>query len=422
MNTSTVLGYAGRWPLRHTVSIPQKNRLSHMLVVGMTGVGKTTTLRSVLAQDMSQGRSIVVIDGKGDPGILGPLIKNFNWVLFGAEVEGNLSYNPLIGSPDQVVSAFIDAFGFHNEYYEGCATRLITTYLRLCEKLHKVPTIRELSKMALSIAKFMDQGSQLEDAGDLIETLEALGRLSEKAYMEQFMGLANRLDVLVQSAWGDHLCASNAGNKPGIDFDSVFDKPGHLYIGLQKLANRKGAMLLGRLVLARIGNLAAKRAASTHKGGLTDRPIVSVIVDELAGIAYPGFETLPQRVRSSKIMLTLSTQTLSDLSAVSPDFLGQIQTNTGVKIIHQQNSDVDADVWAKHIGTRMGSKGLFDQMLEAVNPLRFPRERRFIIGPDELKNLPEGHAVIEIMERKKKRHEIVSVIDVGSWLKSREAA
>ena len=68
MSNATILGYGGTWPLRHLVSIPEKNRLSHMLVVGMTGMGKTTTLRSVLAQDLSQGRSLVVIDGKGDPG------------------------------------------------------------------------------------------------------------------------------------------------------------------------------------------------------------------------------------------------------------------------------------------------------------------------------------------------------------------
>lgn len=422
MNTSTVLGYSGSWPFRHIVSVPQKNRLSHMLVVGMTGVGKTTTLRSVLAQDLSQGRSLVVIDGKGDPGILGPLIKDFNWILFGAQVTGTLSYNPLLGSPDQVVSAFIDAFGFHNEFYEGCAARLITTYLKLCEKLGKTPNIRELSKMALSVVRFMDQGSQLEDAGDLMETLEALGRLSERAYQEQFMGLANRLDVLIQSTWSDHLCASRAGDKPGVDFEHVFEQPGHLYIGLQKLANRRGAMLLGRLLLARIGNLAAKRAASAHEGGLKDKPIVSVIVDELAGIAYPGFETLPQTVRSSKVMLTLSTQTLSDLSAVSPDFLGQIQTNTGVKIIHQQNSDVDADVWAKHLGTRLGSRKITDKVLEAVNPIAYPRIRRFIIEPDELKNLPEGHAVVEIMNKKAKSHKIVRVFDIGAWISKRKAA
>ena len=236
------------------------------------------------------------------------------------------------------------------------------------------------------------------------------------------MGLANRLDQLVQSNWCDHLCASNSGEKPGVDFEKAFARPGRLYIGLQKLANRKGAMLLGKLLLARLGNLAAKRAAEAHEGGLGDQPVMSVIVDELAGIAYPGFETLPQTVRSSRVMLTLATQTLSDLSAVSPDFLGQIQTNTRVKIIHQQNSESDADIWAKHIGTRMGSRKLFDRVLEAVNPVRYRRERRFIVEPDELKNLPEGHAVVEIMEKKAKRHEFVRVIDMGAWMKKREAA
>lgn len=423
--SATIIGYAGPWPFRHILDVPLRNRLSHMLVVGMTGAGKTTTLKSIISQDVAAGHSVIVIDGKGDPSIVGSLLHRHPWMLFGSEVEGTLSFNPLLGNPDQVVSAFTDACGFENEFYRGCAARLLGAYLHLCSGSNprRVPNIRELAGLAINLKSLVSNIDLLEGQPHLSVTFEALQALNASSYMQHHAGLANRLDLLVNSNWADHLCSVNAGDKPQIDFEQAFEKPGLLYIGLQKLANRQGANQLGRMLLARIGNLAADRARLARHGALESKPIVSVVVDELAGIAYPGFETLPQTVRSSQVMLTLATQTLSDLRAVSKDFATQIQTNTGVKIIHQQNSDTDADTWSKHIGTRLGSAKLFDRFLETINPRGFPKERRFIAEPDDLKNLRPGYAFVEQMGNRKKKQKFVRVIALTDDApKSKEAA
>lgn len=65
-STGRVLGES-TWPgLSRPIAQPIVGALSHGLVVGPTGVGKSTLLTNLIAQDMGAGRGLVLIDGKGD--------------------------------------------------------------------------------------------------------------------------------------------------------------------------------------------------------------------------------------------------------------------------------------------------------------------------------------------------------------------
>ncbi len=398
--------YLGSTKFFRNIEVPLENRLQHTLVLGMTGSGKSTTLRSIINQDLAH-HSVIVIDGKGDPSLLGAAAGAFQKLLFGRTVEGEVSFNPLIGAPDQVLMSFLDACAFENEFYRGCAARLLLSYLKLVQFEGRTPSIKELSEMAISLEPFKNRITQVENES-LGRTFESLLKLGASAYQNNHAGLANRLDTLIHSTWGDSLCTDQS-----LDFEKAFHEKHHIYIGLQKLANREGSRLLGRMILAKIGNLAADRAKYTY-AELYPKPTVSLVIDELAGIAYPGFETLPQTVRSAKVALTLATQTLSDLKAVSHEFAVQIQTNTGVKIIHQQNNEVDADQLAKHIGTQMDNVKILDRVLDVFTPAHQQPERHFIIEPDDLKNLPKGVAIVEQWGRNSKSVSKVKIRQLGA--------
>ena len=61
-----VLGKA-TWPgSERPIAQPLKGALSHSLVAGPTGVGKSTLLTNLIAKDIEAGRGVVLIDGKGD--------------------------------------------------------------------------------------------------------------------------------------------------------------------------------------------------------------------------------------------------------------------------------------------------------------------------------------------------------------------
>jgi energy-coupling factor transporter ATP-binding protein EcfA2 len=64
--TGRVLGTA-TWPgAERPIAQPVVGALSHLLIAGPTGVGKSTLLSNLVSADIAAGRGVVLIDGKGD--------------------------------------------------------------------------------------------------------------------------------------------------------------------------------------------------------------------------------------------------------------------------------------------------------------------------------------------------------------------
>ncbi len=64
--TGRVLGTA-TWPgMERIIAQPVRGALSHTLIAGPTGVGKSTLLTNLVAGDLAAGRGVLLIDGKGD--------------------------------------------------------------------------------------------------------------------------------------------------------------------------------------------------------------------------------------------------------------------------------------------------------------------------------------------------------------------
>ncbi len=49
------------------VALSDRQLEAHALIVGASGAGKTTTLQTILAQQIARGRPVVAIDMKGSP-------------------------------------------------------------------------------------------------------------------------------------------------------------------------------------------------------------------------------------------------------------------------------------------------------------------------------------------------------------------
>ena len=69
LNPAGDISYIGRTNFRatHTLfGIRQADRLSHLYVIGKTGVGKSTLLETLALQDLAAGRGFALIDPHGD--------------------------------------------------------------------------------------------------------------------------------------------------------------------------------------------------------------------------------------------------------------------------------------------------------------------------------------------------------------------
>ena len=59
----------GRDQAGRQVALSDRQLEAHALIVGASGAGKTTTLQTILAQQIARGRPVVAIDMKGSPGV-----------------------------------------------------------------------------------------------------------------------------------------------------------------------------------------------------------------------------------------------------------------------------------------------------------------------------------------------------------------
>ncbi len=61
-----LIGVSGRYGMSQEVRLAPEDRLRHLYVVGQTGTGKTTLLRTMILDDMRSGAGLCVIDPHGD--------------------------------------------------------------------------------------------------------------------------------------------------------------------------------------------------------------------------------------------------------------------------------------------------------------------------------------------------------------------
>src|ERR1700679_3594206 len=59
-------GFANHRNIQQRFGIRQADRLSHMYVIGKTGVGKSTLLKTLALQDLEAGRGFALVDPHGD--------------------------------------------------------------------------------------------------------------------------------------------------------------------------------------------------------------------------------------------------------------------------------------------------------------------------------------------------------------------
>src|SRR5262245_43099180 len=84
--------------VRRAVGIRQADRRSHMYVIGKTGTGKPTLLKSMILQELSNGHGLAVFDPHGD--LVEDVLKHvpeyrLPELVYLDTPHGNWTFNPL---------------------------------------------------------------------------------------------------------------------------------------------------------------------------------------------------------------------------------------------------------------------------------------------------------------------------------------
>lgn len=330
------------------VTLEEAQLGAHALILGASGSGKSTTLTTILTQQIHAGRGVVAIDLKGSGELAGTLSASARaagrslrvWSLDGSE-----RWNPLAhGNPTELKDRLIGTERFSEPHYLRAAER----YLQLALQVHAasapntpatLPRVVELlDPRRLAEAS---RGLPAHRAAKIDDYLRSLA----PDQLSAVRGLQSRLAVISESHLGPLL--SPGPEQAGIDLRDALGGGVVVLFSLNASAYGGLAAQVGTLALQDLISAAGARERSGHTA-----PPATVAIDEFSGLRGDQVLGLIARGRSAGVSVILATQELADLDRVARGFRHQVLGSTAVKIAHRQDVGESARAVAELTGTR----------------------------------------------------------------------
>ena len=144
-----------------------------------------------------------------------------------------------------------------------------------------------------------------------------------------------------------------------------------------------------------------------------DEPMLSVILDEFAPFAYPGFTQVLQTARGARVSFLFSFQSMPQLQRVSQAFADEVSSAPGTKMIMNVSEENTAQ-WFLKASARIATKrrslsvrrtGMFSTKYTETGTGSESDIKETRAREDHIKNLPVGQMEILMVDsREGTRH------------------
>jgi hypothetical protein len=341
------------------VGIKQQDRLSHIYVIGKTGVGKSSLIEVLAAQDLVAGRGLALIDPHGDlverlaasvPESMAGQVRYLN----GPDPKQPFGYNPLrrvrddkiplaaSGLLETLKKLWPDAWGVRMEHV------LRSSLYALLE--------RDGSTLPDILRLYSDDAFRTQVVGNLRNTVVRQFWKSEfEKYPHRFRAEAvapiqNKLGALLSDPT---LYRILVAPKRDLHFRALMDSGGVLLVNLSKgQLGEDSATTLGSLLVSTIGLAALSRADAP---GEARRPFF-LYVDEFQTFTTLSFVNMMAELRKYGVGLTLANQHLHQLD---PEIRHGVLGNAGTLISFRVGAE-DAPYLAREFEPTFGIEDLIN--------------------------------------------------------------
>lgn len=331
-----------------TFGIRQRDLRSHMYVVGKTGTGKSTLLRTMVVQDVAAGRGVALFDPHGDlveDVLLRVPHERAQDVVYLNTPSANWTFNPVsdVSSGQEALAAAELIEAFKKIWHEDWGPRLEHLLRNVLLTLFEIP------------------GSTLADANRLFndkdyraDAARAVSNLAVREFWQkEFTGysfafravivapLQNKLGALLTDPRINSIITAE---KTSFNLSAVMDEGKMLLVNLSRGKIGEGpAQVLGALLAARIGLAGLARADRPEEG----RRDFHVYLDEFQMFATLSLASMLAELRKYRVSLILAHQYLAQLDPqVQAAVLGNVGTMVSFRV-----SATDAAVLAKELDT-----------------------------------------------------------------------
>lgn len=366
----------------------------HVLVLGTTGSGKTSTVLNFVESAIQQGAPLIYIDGKGEDADGRKIInyaKNHNRTayLFSTETQ-ECSYNPIAsGGYTSKKDRIVELREWSEEHYKKIAEGFLQTVFKVMDKCGVKANLATLS-VYLDFPKLKnlvrDNEDKLDDPKALMNEI-----LRHENNAKDLSSLKAEIQNFVESELGEVFKLDNG--KPVIELEKIIKQKSVVYFSLPSTEFPSLAKLLGRLIINDLKAVINKTAKTQKKTP------VFLIFDEFSVFAGEQVLNLINQGRSKGVHAILVTQCLSDIargvSNNSDHFMNQVLENCNTYIIHRLNSYVEADKVSQLFGTYKKIKytAQFDDKDRSQKGSARAVDA-FNVHPNEIKNLRTGNAFV----------------------------
>lgn len=360
----------------------EKESVAHTFVPGASGSGKTTTLLTGARDSIRRGEGFVFVDMKGStdvPEILAAYAKRYNRRFYHwTSQDPRKAYD----GPASTGCAYYDPLG------RGNATRRANLLLegRDWSEDHYRIIIQDYLQKAFEIAEGVPPGAEVDALADIMSLLDPMALkkrtlpLVGDPYYDEIIaeinyltdkkidkdvagtldGMRRQLGILRDSIQGRWLRKDPEGKNDIVLFDTA--QRGDVVVFTLDSANYSAnAKLIGNLIIQDLMTVSSELRADPAPDPL------NIIIDEFSAIGSDNIINLIARCRDSRMPVTLSTQSLGDLKAVSNEFMEQLTGIVSSFIIHRPNRYDDAEVYAGLVGKE--KKQVFRQNVEHTSGL-----------------------------------------------------
>jgi hypothetical protein len=410
---------------------PDAVRIKHGVIVGGTGAGKSTFLENIIAQDLrrrfgTRKMPMIIFDGKGEREFLDHLLPHIAAagrlqdlrILDPTHPAESCRYNPFYSLDDayqEHVNFIFRSFGLREDFFKGHQEAYLSDLVRVLQYTGRLFNVYDVLVMALDEDVLQDQ---IKAAKARIATLTSLSvqkrlnfemsvkmllrSLQDRERVEKIQGLLNELLSFLE----DELSVVTGAYQDLLTLDDLFENDLILFVSLNSNRNQRAVEALGKILLQNIQLMVGKRYSQTTASRSKDEPMLSVILDEFAPFAYPGFTQVLQTARGAKVSFLFSFQSLPQLQRVSQAFADEVSSAPGTKMIMNVSEENTAQ-WFLKASARFATKrrslsvrktGIFTPKYTETGMGSESEAKETRAREDHIKNLPVGQMEILMVD------------------------